>query len=72
MQHWREPRLRKSEHQPLVGRRFGFLPTKPWFGYRSHARHYEWTCAGNKAVISKQIETVDPRGFITDNWKQKN
>jgi hypothetical protein len=37
-----------------------------------HDTIYEWTCAGNKAVISKQIETVDPRGFITDNWKQKN
>lgn len=37
-----------------------------------HDTIYEWTCPGNKAVISKQIETVDPRGFITDNWKQKN
>ncbi|MGH6795745.1 MAG: hypothetical protein ACREDD_07250 [Methylocella sp.] len=35
-----------------------------------HATVYEWKCAGNKAVISKQAETVDPRGFITENWKQ--
>lgn len=34
-----------------------------------HDTIYEWTCAGNKAVISKQIETVDPRGFIAGNWK---
>jgi len=31
---------------------------------------YEWTCQGKTAVISKQVETVDPRGFITENWKQ--
>jgi hypothetical protein len=34
-----------------------------------HDTIYEWTCAGNKAVISKQIETVDPRGFMFGNWK---
>jgi hypothetical protein len=35
-----------------------------------HDTIYEWKCAGIKAVISKQVETVDPRGFITENWKQ--
>jgi hypothetical protein len=30
---------------------------------------YDWKCVGNKAVISRQIETVDPRGFIAGNWK---
>lgn len=35
-----------------------------------HDTVYEWKCVGNKAVISKQAETVDPRGFITENWKQ--
>ena len=35
-----------------------------------HGTIYEWTCQGKKAVISKQVETVDPRGFITENWKQ--
>jgi hypothetical protein len=35
-----------------------------------HDTIYEWTCAGKKAVISKQVETIDPRGFLTDNWKQ--
>jgi len=35
-----------------------------------HGTIYEWTCQGKTAVISKQVETVDPRGFITENWKQ--
>jgi hypothetical protein len=35
-----------------------------------HDTVYEWQCVGNKAVISKQVETVDPRGFITENWRQ--
>ncbi|MGB7045740.1 MAG: hypothetical protein WBD65_12780 [Methylocella sp.] len=34
-----------------------------------HDAIYDWKCVGNKAVISKQIETVDPRGFIARNWK---
>jgi hypothetical protein len=34
-----------------------------------HDAIYDWKCVGNKAVISKQIETVDPRGFIAGNWK---
>jgi hypothetical protein len=37
-----------------------------------HDTVYEWKCVGNKAVISKQVETVDPRGFLTENWKQLN
>lgn len=35
-----------------------------------HDTIYEWKCVGTKAVISKQVETVDPRGFLTENWKQ--
>jgi hypothetical protein len=35
-----------------------------------HDTIYEWKCVGSKAAISKQAETVDPRGFIADNWKQ--
>ena len=35
-----------------------------------HDTIYEWKCVGNKAVISKQAETVDPRGFLSENWKQ--
>lgn len=35
-----------------------------------HDTIYEWKCVGDEAHISRQIETVDPRGFITENWKQ--
>lgn len=35
-----------------------------------HDTVYEWRCAGKKAVISKQVETVDRRGFISENWRQ--
>ena len=35
-----------------------------------HDTIFEWKCAGKVAKISKQIETVDPRGFLTRNWKQ--
>lgn len=34
-----------------------------------HDTIYEWKCAGKKAVITKQAETADPRGFIAENWK---
>lgn len=34
-----------------------------------HGTIYEWKCVGTKAVIAKQAETVDPRGFIAENWK---
>jgi hypothetical protein len=35
-----------------------------------HATIYEWKCDGSQAVISSQIVTVDPRGFIAENWKR--
>jgi hypothetical protein len=35
-----------------------------------HDTIYQWKCVGNEASISKQVETVDPRGFITENWKE--
>ena len=34
-----------------------------------HDTIYEWKCVGSKATITKTFATVDPRGFITDNWK---
>ncbi|MGQ0444173.1 MAG: hypothetical protein ACT4O2_03355 [Beijerinckiaceae bacterium] len=37
-----------------------------------HDTVYEWQCAGNKAIISKQVATVDRRGFIAENWRQLN
>jgi hypothetical protein len=35
-----------------------------------HDTIYEWKCVGKEARISRQIETVDPRGFIAENWKE--
>jgi hypothetical protein len=35
-----------------------------------HDTIYSWKCAGNKARISRQTLTVDPRGFIAENWKR--
>ncbi|QBR71350.1 hypothetical protein CU048_08715 [Beijerinckiaceae bacterium] len=35
-----------------------------------HDTIYEWKCVGTKAVISRQVEKLDPRGFIAENWKQ--
>jgi hypothetical protein len=35
-----------------------------------HDTIYEWKCMGNKAQISRQTETVDPRGFIAGSWKE--
>ena len=37
-----------------------------------HDTVYEWKCVGTKAVISKEVEAVDPRGFLTANWKALN
>ncbi|HXW72366.1 MAG TPA: hypothetical protein VEK34_13135 [Methylocella sp.] len=34
-----------------------------------HDTIYEWKCSGNKAIISKEIVTLDPAGFIAENWK---
>jgi hypothetical protein len=41
----------------------------PWLP-RVHDTIYSWECAGNKARISGQTLTVDPRGFIAENWKR--
>lgn len=35
-----------------------------------HATVYSWKCVGGKATIDRQIERVDPRGFVAGNWKQ--
>ena len=35
-----------------------------------HATVYSWKCVGTKATIDQQFERVDPRGFVTENWKE--
>jgi hypothetical protein len=34
-----------------------------------HATIYEWSCKGARAVPGKALVTVDPQGYIADNWK---
>jgi len=35
-----------------------------------HDTIYSWKCEGTEARVSDQIATVDPRGFIAENWKE--
>jgi hypothetical protein len=35
-----------------------------------HDTIYDWNCVGNREHISRRIVTVDPRGFIAENWKR--
>jgi hypothetical protein len=34
-----------------------------------YATIYEWSCKGARAVPGKALVTVDPQGYIADNWK---
>ena len=34
-----------------------------------HATIYDWRCAGGKAVAGKTLLSVDPQGFVAENWK---
>lgn len=34
-----------------------------------HATIYAWSCNGRRAVAGKALVTVDPQGYIADNWK---
>ena len=35
-----------------------------------HATVYEWSCKGARAVAGQALVTVDPQGYIADNWKE--
>ena len=35
-----------------------------------HATIYEWSCKRRRAVAGKTIVTVDPQGYIAENWKE--
>ncbi len=35
-----------------------------------HATIYNWSCRGHRAVPGKAVVTVDPQGYIADNWKK--
>ena len=34
-----------------------------------HDTIYTWSCKGRRAVAGKPVVTVDPQGYIADNWK---
>jgi hypothetical protein len=34
-----------------------------------HATIYEWSCNGRNAVPGKALVSVDPQGYIANNWK---
>ena len=34
-----------------------------------HDTIYEWRCTGGKAIAGKMLLTVDPQGFVAENWK---
>jgi len=34
-----------------------------------HDTIYDWRCSGGKAVAGKTVVTVDPQGFVAENWK---
>jgi hypothetical protein len=35
-----------------------------------HDTIYEWSCNGRRAVAGKAVMTVDPQGYIAENWKE--
>ena len=35
-----------------------------------HDTIYEWSCKGRRAVAGKAAMTVDPQGYIAENWKE--
>jgi len=35
-----------------------------------HATIYDWSCKGRHAVPGKTVMTVDPRGYIAENWRE--
>jgi hypothetical protein len=35
-----------------------------------HATIYEWSCRGRRAVAGRTVLTVDPDGYIAENWRE--
>jgi hypothetical protein len=35
-----------------------------------HDTIYDWSCNDRRAVTGKAVMTVDPQGYIADNWKE--
>jgi hypothetical protein len=43
--------------------------TVPMFA-TGHATIYEWSCKRRRAVAGRVMVTVDPQGYIAENWKE--
>jgi hypothetical protein len=35
-----------------------------------HDTIYEWSCHGRRAVAGRTMVTIDPQGYIAENWKE--
>jgi hypothetical protein len=35
-----------------------------------HDTIYAWSCKGHRAIADKAAMTVDPQGYIADNWRE--
>jgi hypothetical protein len=35
-----------------------------------HDTIYEWSCRGRRAIAGNEFLTVDPQGYIANNWKE--
>ena len=35
-----------------------------------HDTIYDWRCVNGEAVAGKALVTVDPQGFVAENWKE--
>jgi hypothetical protein len=35
-----------------------------------HGTIYDWSCSGRRAVAGKAVMTLDPQGYIAENWKE--
>jgi len=52
-----------------IGAEKRFGPAGPRMAATGHATIYEWSCDGRSAVPGKALVTVDPQGYIAENWK---
>jgi hypothetical protein len=35
-----------------------------------HATIYDWSCKGRRAVAGRAVISVDPQGYIAENWRE--
>ena len=49
-------------------RRHPGAPFVPLFA-SGHASIYAWACRGRRAVIARQVQTVDAQGYVVGAWR---